>query len=262
MTALVGIDKPLVAMIHLPPLPGAANYEGTPVREMARHAAAEARLLEEAGFDGLMIQNTHDRPPRVHLPAGSTAAMAAITSAVREAVTFDIGVNAHKNDAEAALAVAMSAGASFVRIKVLVGAVVGPEGIIEGSASVALDIRREYAGGIEIWADLYELTSWPLAPTSLQNTADLATRFGQADRLIVTDPTVEASRAAVQEVKSASRLPVLIGGRTTAETVGDALDSADGVIVGTCLRHSARTDQPLDPDAVGRFMVAARSSLR
>ncbi len=92
---------------------------------------------------------------------------------------FDIGVNAHKNDAEAALAVAVSSGASFVRIKVLVGAVVGPEGIIEGSASAALDIRREYAAGIEIWADLYELTSWPLAPTSLQNTADLATRFGQ-----------------------------------------------------------------------------------
>lgn len=260
MPALVGILKPLVAMIHLPPLPGAANYDGTPVREMARHAAAEARLLEGAGFDGLMIQNTHDRPPRVHLPTGSTAAMAAITSAVREAVDFDIGVNAHKNDAEAALAVAVSTGASFVRIKVLVGAVIGPEGIIEGSASVALDVRREYASGIEIWADLYELTSWPLAPTSLQNTADLATRFGQADRLIVTDPTVEASRAAVQEVRSASSLPVLIGGRTTAETVGDALDSADGVIVGTCLRHSARTDQPLDPEAVSRFIDAARSS--
>ncbi len=79
---------------------------------------------------------------------------------------------------------------------------------------------------------------------------------------IVTDPTVEASRAAVQEVRSASSLPVLIGGRATAETVSDALDCADGVIVGTCLRHSARTDQPLDPDAVSRFMEAARSSLR
>jgi membrane complex biogenesis BtpA family protein len=245
-------------MIHLPPLPGAANYGGESVRDMARAAAGEARALENAGFDAVMIQNTHDRPARVRVAPGTVAALTAVASAVRDAVSFDVGVNAHKNDAEGALAAAVSAGASFVRVKVLVGAVVGPEGVVEGSAATALDIRREYAGGIELWADLYELTSWPLAATPLENLADLATRFGMADRLIVTDPTVEASRAAVQRVRTASSLPVLIGGRTTAETIAEALASADGVIVGTCLRLSARTDQPLDSEAVDRFMQAAR----
>lgn len=260
MRALDGIDKPLVAMIHLPPLPGAANYDGRPVREMARNAADEALLLERAGFDAVMIQNTHDRPARVGLPPGTVAALAAVTTSVRDAVGFDIGVNAHKNDAEAALAVATSCGASFVRIKVLIGAVIGPEGIVEGSAERALDVRRAYAPDIEIWADLYELTSWPLASTSIENLADLATRFGCADRLIVTDPSVDASRAAVQRVRSASPLPVLIGGRTTSENIGQAIASADGVIVGTCLRRSARTDQPIDAGAVEEFMRAVRAS--
>ncbi len=245
-------------MIHLPPLPGAANYDGRPVPDMARLAAAEARTLEQAGFAGVMVQNTHDRPARLRLPAGSTAALAAVSSAVRDRVSIEVGVNAHKNDAEAALAAAVSAGASFVRIKVLVGAVVGPEGLIEGSAERALDVRHDYARGIELWADLYELTSWPLAATSLENVADLATRFGMADRLIVTDSSVEDSRAAVARVRTASPLPVLIGGRTTAETIADALATADGVIVGTCLRRDARTDQPLDPAAIERFMLAAR----
>ncbi|MEO6578686.1 MAG: BtpA/SgcQ family protein, partial [Candidatus Limnocylindria bacterium] len=75
----------------------------------------------------------------------------------------------------------------------------------------------------------------------------------------VTDPTVADSRTAVGQVRTASPLPVLIGGRTTAENIGDALETADGVIVGTCLRRSARTDQPLDPEAVETFMRAARS---
>jgi membrane complex biogenesis BtpA family protein len=259
MGAFEGVDKPLVAMIHLPALPGAANYDGRPVREIARLAADEARLLEEAGFHGVMIQNTHDRPARVTVPPGSVAALAAVTTAVRDAASFEIGVNAHKNDAEAALAVAASCGASFVRIKVLVGAVIGPEGIVQGSAERALDVRREYASNIEIWADLYELTSWPLATTSIENLADLATRFGSADRLIVTDPTVDASRAAVARVRTASPLPVLIGGRTTAANIGEALGSADGVIVGTCLRRSGRTDQPLDVGAVEEFMGAVRT---
>jgi membrane complex biogenesis BtpA family protein len=260
MGALEGIDKPLIAMIHLPPLPGAANYDGRSVRQMAQLAADEARLLEQAGFHGVMIQNTHDRPARVTLPPGSVAALAAVTTVVRDAVSFDVGINAHKNDAEAALAVAVSCGATFVRIKVLVGAVIGPEGIVQGTAERALDVRRDYAPDIEIWADLYELTSWPLATTSIENLADLATRFGNADRLIVTDPTVDASRAAVARVRSASPLPVLIGGRTTVETIGEALGSADGVIVGTCLRRSGRTDQDLDPTAIEEFMGAVRAS--
>lgn len=257
MSSLAGIDKPLVAMIHLPPLPGAANYDGRPVRAIARVAADEATMLEQAGFHAVMIQNTHDRPPRVRLAAGTIAALAAVATTVRDAVRIDIGVNAHKNDAEAALAVAVSSGASFVRVKVLVGAVIGPEGLVQGSAESALDVRRNYAPGVEIWADLYELTSWPIGETSLENLADLATRFGMADRLIVTDPTVEASRDAARLVRSASSLPVLIGGRTTAANIVEALASADGVIVGTCLRQSARTDQPLDPAALEEFMRAA-----
>lgn len=258
MRAPAGVERPLIAMIHLPPLPGAANYDGRPVMDIATDAASEASLLAGAGFDGVMIQNTHDRPSRVRVPAGTVAAMAAIASRIAGQADIPLGINVHKNDAEAALAIATASGASFVRIKVLVGAVIGVEGLIQGAAEQALTVQREYASGVEIWADLYELTSWSLAETSLENLADLATRFGKADRLIVTDPTVEASRAAVARVHSATPLPVLIGGRTSADNIKEALASSDGVIVGTCLRRAGRTDAPLDPDAVRVFMAAAR----
>ncbi len=177
-----------------------------------------------------------------------------MASAVRDAVTFDVGVNAHKNDAEGALAGAVSCGASFVRVKVLVGAVVGPEGIGRGERRTRARHAARVRGGIEIWADLYELTSWPLATTSIENLADLATRFGSADRLIVTDPTVEASRAAVATGPHGLAAAVLIGGRTTAENIGEAL--AEG-------RRCDRRDLPsvtvedgpaLDLEAVEGFM--------
>ena len=155
MSAFSGVAKPLVAMVHLPPLPGAANYDGRPVPDIARHAAAEARTLADAGFDGVMLQNTHDRPSRIRARAGTIAAMGAIASAVKAATPIELGIDVHKNDAEAALAIAVSCEASFVRIKVLVGAVIGVEGVVEGASEIALDIRREFASGIEIWADLY-----------------------------------------------------------------------------------------------------------
>ena len=120
MVVFSGGNKPLIAMVHLPPLPGAANYDGRPVPEIARQAAAEAQLLADAGFDGVMLQNTHDRPARLRARAGTIAAMSAVATTVRATVPIELGINVHKNDAEGALAVAVSSGASFVRIKVLV----------------------------------------------------------------------------------------------------------------------------------------------
>src|SRR4029077_4421660 len=117
--------KPLVAMIHLPPLPGAGNYEGSPVRTMAQRAVAEAQLLSEAGFDALLIQNTHDRPSTTYAPPETLTAMSAIAGAVAAAVSRPIGINVHKNDGPGALAVAHAIGATFVRVKVLVGATLG-----------------------------------------------------------------------------------------------------------------------------------------
>src|SRR5260370_41433472 len=76
------LSKPLVAMIHLPPLPGAGNYGGAPVRTIAQRAIAEARLLTEAGFDALLIQNTHDRPSTTYVPSETLTAMTAVAEAV------------------------------------------------------------------------------------------------------------------------------------------------------------------------------------
>lgn len=257
MSAFANVGRPLVAMVHLPPLPGAANYDGTPVGHLADQAAAEAKLLGEAGFDGVMIQNTHDRPSRITAPPATIAALAAIGSQVREIYDGELGVNIHKNDAVGAIAVAHACGASFVRIKVLVGAVVGPEGLIEGAAEVVQDARL-LAPALEIWADLHELTSWPVAPVPLGALADLAVRFGGADRLIVTEPSVDASAAAITEIRASTTTPSVIGGRTSPETAAAALAASDGLIVGTCLRQQGRTTSPLDEQAVRSFLAAAR----
>jgi uncharacterized protein len=252
--------KPLVAMIHLPPLPGAANYDGRPVSRIASAALEQARLLESAGFDGVMLQNTHDRPSRLTVPTASVASMAAIAALVREGCTCEIGINVHKNDAEGAIAVAGACGARFVRIKVLVAAVLGPEGVIPGSAEKALDARRSLGHDIEIWADLYELTSWPVSSIPTPALADLAVRFGLADRLIVTCPTVEQSVEVVGHSRQGAAAPVLIGGRTNPSNVQRALDASDGLIVGACLHERGETALPLDPEAVRRFMSAARAA--
>lgn len=252
-------DKTLTAMIHLPPLPGSVNYDRESVKDMCKRAASEAEILQAAGFSEIMVQNTHDRPSVLIPPTATTTAMAVITAAIRDSFDGRLGVNVHKNDAEGALAIAYASGAAFVRIKVLVGAVIGPEGVINGVSETAQRVRADLDPTTEIWADLYELTSWPITPTSIENLTDLATRFGGADKVIVTNPTVEESLEAVAAARHASARPILIGGRTDESNIARALAGSDGVIVGSCLRVDGRTSEPLDQAAIERFAAAVNS---
>lgn len=251
------LAKPLVAMIHLPPLPGAGNYGGSPVQTIAQRAVAEARLLSDAGFDALLIQNTHDRPSTTYVSAETLTAMAAIAEAVATAVSCPLGINVHKNDGPGALAIAHAIGATFVRVKVLVGATLGPEGIIQGNADAVVQLRNKLRSRIEIWADLGELTSVPIIDIPLRVLADWTARFGSADRLIVTEPNVELSAKAVSAAREGASIPILIGGRTDPSSIAQAMAASDGVIVGSYLRADGKTANDLVAKRVHELIQAA-----
>lgn len=252
------LSKPLVAMIHLPPLPGAGNYEGTPVRAIIDRAVGEARLLCDAGFDALLVQNTHDRPSSIGAPAETLTAMAAIAQAVSGVVSCPLGINVHKNDGPGAVAVAHAVGAAFVRVKVLVGATVGPEGIIQGNGEAVVRLRTNLRSHIEIWADLGELTSVPIVDVAMDVLADWTARFGSADRLIVTEADVARSATAVSAARKGTSIPILIGGRSDPSSIALALASSDGVIVGSYLHAGGNTANDIDAQRVRELIQAAR----
>jgi uncharacterized protein len=252
------LSKPLVAMIHLPPLPGAGNYDGAPVRAIADRAMREAEMLADAGFDALLIQNTHDRPSSVVAPAETLTAMTAVAEAVSRVVPCPLGINIHKNDGPGAVAVAHAVGAAFVRVKVLVGATLGPEGIIQGNADAVIRLRNRLQAHIEVWADLGELTSMPVVNVAIDVLADWTARFGSADRLIVTETDVARSASAVSAARKGTSVPILIGGRSDPGSIALALASSDGVIVGSYLHAGGKTANELDPQRVRDLIQAAR----
>jgi membrane complex biogenesis BtpA family protein len=135
--------KPLVGVVHLPPLPGSprarAGLDG--VLEFARR---QAKGLLEAGFDGLVVENYGDAPFFAgSVPPETVAALAVIA---REIVALagkaPVGVNVLRNDARAALGIAAVSGASFIRVNVHSGVAATDQGIVEGKAAETLRARE------------------------------------------------------------------------------------------------------------------------
>jgi membrane complex biogenesis BtpA family protein len=253
----------LIGVIHLRPLPESPRFEGD-LAAVVRSAAEDARALAAAGFDGIMVENFGDAPfvPDRVSPV-TVAAMTACAIAVRAAAPqLALGINVLRNDAEAALAIAVASAADLIRVNVHTGARVTDQGLIEGRAHVTLRQRRALgAERIALFCDVDVKHSAALAARPIGEEAhDLAER-GLADAVLVTGSGTGrgADLRDLEAVIAAVRAPVLVASGVTEETLAD-VRAAHGVIVGSCLRASGHAGDPIDAVIARRFAAAYRAA--
>ncbi len=254
----------LVGMVHLAPLPGSPRYDGD-IDGVIAAAIEDARRLEEAGFDGIGVENFGDAPfYRNDVPKVTIAAMTRCVAAVSRNVGLPIGVNVLRNDARGALAIAAATGAAFIRVNVLTGSMWTDQGLIVGDAAEVVRLRQAIAPETRIFADVFVKHAIPPPGTSLEHSAEELAGRGLADGIIVsgtstgrppTISTLRDVRAAVPET------PIYIGSGASASNVAQFLSIADGVIVGTTLKRGGATTNPVDPERARAFAAAGRRAL-
>lgn len=246
-----------IGMVHLPPLPGSPQGILSMAAIRAR-AVDEARLLADAGFDGVIVENFGDAPFLAGTVEPHTiAAMAVIVSDIRQAVPIPVGVNVLRNDACGALAVAAQAGGRFIRVNVHTGVYATDQGTIEGRAAETLRYRRQLAADVVLFADVHVKHATPLSQPDLALAAEEAAYRGLADALIVSGSTTarETNLTDLRTVRAAvPDRPVLVGSGASLENAAALWAEADGIIVGSCLKTDGKTTNPIDPRRVADFV--------
>jgi uncharacterized protein len=262
---IFGVNRALIGVIHVGGLPGTPSHDRSLTR-VVEEAVAEARMYSSAGFHGLLIENTHDRPYlKGAVGPEIVASLTVIGHEIRRAVpSAPLGVQVLAGANQAALAVALACGASFVRVEGFVFAHVADEGIIESSAAALLRYRRTIgAEGIRIFADIKKKHSAHAmtADVGLVETAKAA-EFFLVDGVIVTGiSTGEPTDAAeVRAVATAINAPVLVGSGVTSANLGD-YESADALIVGSDVKRDGLWSNPLDESRT-RALARAFQGLR
>jgi uncharacterized protein len=239
----------LIAVIHLPPLPGSPRYGGDPSAVYGR-AVEEAGHLQEWGFADVMIENYGDAPFQPGgVGAETVASMAACLERIRGACPgLRLGVNVLRCDAPSALAVALAGGGSFIRVNVHSGVRLTDQGLLQGQAHVTLRRRSEWrAQHVAIYADASVKHSRPLAPLELdEEIRDLEER-ALADAILVTGART-GSAPAEEELRRAKRVasvPVYLASGLSPETAHLA-GACDGAVVSSSLRCGGRAGAPLE----------------
>lgn len=252
--AMFSAPRALIGVIHLPPLPGFAGCPG--IAALIEHAVADARTLEAAGFDGVLVENENDKPHQVSASVEVVAAMTRVTAAVVAAAPrLVVGAEILLNDPCASLAVAHAAGARFIRTDYFVDRMARDEygGEMHTDPEALMRFRQRIgAERILVLADIQVKYARMIEPKPLADSA-LAARRAGADAVIVTGALTgkAPSRAEVAEAAQAIQdHPVLIGSGLNVANAAEVLTPSAGAIVGTGVMKAGRIDLGLSRDLV------------
>ncbi len=262
---MFGVEKPIIGMVHLLPLPGAPGYDSYGMEAVIEHALRDAEALISGGVDGLMVENMWDLPYYVGLdvPPEEMTSQAVAARAVVEAVDVPVGINVIHNGGRVTLAIAVAAGADFIRVCLLTGARVWDTGEFDRGCAAELLRWRKNLGAehIKLFADVDKKHSVAFPGIDLATHIEW-TDFYLADALIVSGK-MTGDAPELEKVRRARALttrPILMGSGTTADNVAQFLQYADGAIVGTALKVDGIAENAVDVERVGRYMEAVRAA--
>ena len=146
---MFGVDKPIIGMVHLPPLPGSPNYDGRGLDPVIEWALRDVDTYQRAGVDGLIVENMWDHPYFVgeDVPPEAMTAQAVAAREVVKAANVPTGINVIHNGGRVTLSIALAAGATFVRICILTGARLWDTGELDHGLRVAIAPSSEEPTG-------------------------------------------------------------------------------------------------------------------
>lgn len=258
---IFGVFKPVIAMAHLPALPGTPRYnQSKGIEGILQSVRRDLDILIAGGVDGIMFCNEDDRPYSFKAGYESIAVMTRVVSELcPENVPFGVDF---LWDAKAALAIAKATGAVFFR-EVITGVYESDMGLWAPDAAELMRYRRQIdAEDIRVFANITPEFASTLGSRSVAQRANSAVVSTLPDAILISGPMAgsEPDVSALQEAREAigDELPLFLNTGAKVENITQFFSIADGVIVGSSLKVDGYTWNPVDPERVVQFMKVVR----
>jgi membrane complex biogenesis BtpA family protein len=258
---IFGVNKPIIAMCHLPALPGDPGYDSQRgLSYVLEHASSDLRALQDGGVDAVMFSNEASLPYMTKVERITPVCMARIIGELMDQIRVPFGVNVLW-DAEATIDLAVATGAKFVR-EIFSGVYASDFGLWNTNAGAV--VRHQHAVSGENIKLLFNIVPEAASYLGNRDVADIArsTVFNtRSDALCVSGLTagVETSTATLKRVKDAvPETPVFANTGVNLDNVVQQLEIADGAVVGTTFKRDGYIWNEVDIQRVKAFMDKVR----
>ena len=255
-------SKTVIAMAHVPALPGAPDYDSQMgMQKLHDWVARDVEALQTGGVDAIMFGNEFDRPYVLKAPPEGLAALTAVVTEARNILKVPFGVN-YLWDPVATVALASVTGASFAR-EIYSGVYASDMGLWVPDCAGAARLRAQLNNqNLQMLFNINAEFATSLDSRPLAVRAQSAVFSSKADVICVSGPMtgqgVEHSDLASVR-KMIPDTPLLANTGVNLETVKDIFQVADGCVIGTHLKKDGNTWNPVDPERVKRFMDTVKN---
>lgn len=267
----------VIGVVHLPRLPSAFHNPGYATDSIVDFAVRDAKVLEELGYSGVLVENYGDKPyaKRVHDPL-TIAVMSIVVREVVKSTKLKVGINLLRNSGREAYSIAVAARASFIRVNGLVETIVSDSGIIEPEAPRLKVLLTNYPG-VKVYSDILvkhavslrgvlglleapTIVSKGLQEDYVRELVEEHVERGGASALVVTGLKTGGAPPLdlVKIVKKYSPVPVLVGSGITADNVCEYAKYCDGIIVGSFIKKNGKAGNEVDYNRALAFIRKAR----
>lgn len=257
MKELFQVEKPIIAMCHLQPLPGDPNYDETAgmekVIECARH---DLHALQDGGVDGVMFSNEFSLPYLTKMEPITLAAMARVIGELKREIKIPYGVNCLW-DPISSLDVAKAVDGQFIR-EIISGVYASDFGLWNTNAGETA--RHRVRIGAKNVKMLYNIVPEAAKYLADRDIVDIArsTEFNHApDALCVSGLTAgsETDTQVLKRVKDVVKhTPVLCNTGCNINNIHRQLSVADGAVCATTFKVDGIFENPVDQARVKAFM--------
>ena len=258
LNELFGVEKPIIAMCHLQPLPGDPNYdEEAGLEKVVECAKADVLALQEGGVDGIMFSNEYSLPYLTKIEPITIGAMAYVIGRLKDTVIrIPYGVNCLW-DPIASLDLAKAVDGKFIR-EIISGVYASDFGIWNTDAGATA--RHRHRIGADNVRMLYNIVPEAAQYLVDRDIASIAksTEFNcQPDALCVSGLTagVEADTQILTKVKGAVKhTPVFCNTGCNKDNIVRQLNASDGAVCATTFKVNGIFENPVDVNRVKEFM--------
>jgi len=249
-------EKPVIAMAHVPALPGTPRYNRqASMQYLVDQVCDDVAYLVAGGVDAIMFCNEDDRP---YVFKAGIEQIAAMTRVITELApkTIPFGVD-FLWDPMAAIAIAHATGASFIR-EVITGTYESDMGIWSPNAGEVMRFREQIgASNIRMFFNIVPEFGVSLGNRTAAQRARSVAVSSLADVILVSGSMAGSTPdiSVFEEIKKLGLdVPIFLNTGARVENIGDFLKCADGVIVGSALKVDGYTWNRVDSARVKAFM--------
>ena len=258
-----GTSQPMIALLHLDPLPGDPDYpRKSDIEAVVTQARKDLKALQDGGVDGILISNEFSLPYLDNVDPVTPSAMAYVIGRIKEDITVPFGVHVIA-DAQVTLELAAAVEADFVR-SVFSGTYAGDVGLRQ--YNIAKYIRRKKELCLDDLLMFYMINAESDTDLSGKNIGAVAKSLNfkcHPDAMCVSgvqagsgvdQALLDTVKAAVPEAK------VYANTGCNSKTIAEKLEYIDGAFVGTTFKEDGKFENHVDVARVKEFMDIVKAT--